>query len=101
VCLQEVWVKILSKVGLQHLSPVQDEKGFQDRRRLVERRVPAARRKGFNSVVALGAWWIWKHRNSCVFEGSSPSVVRLVQDIKDEAGLWCLAGASGLRVIWP
>jgi hypothetical protein len=32
-----------------------------------------------------------------MFEGSSPSVVRLVQDIKDETGLWCLARASGLR----
>jgi hypothetical protein len=54
-----------------------------------------------STLVALGAWWIWKHRNSCVFEGSSPSVVRVVQDIKDEEGLWCLAGAFGLSAIWP
>jgi hypothetical protein len=71
VFAREVWVQILSKVGLQHLSPDRDERGFQDWWRLVERRVPVARRKGFNSMVALGAWWIWKHRNSCVFEDSS------------------------------
>jgi hypothetical protein len=96
VFAREVWVQILSKVGLQHLSPGRNEMGFQDWWRSAERRVPAARRKSFNSVVALGAWWIWKHRKSCVFEGSSPSVVRVVQDIKDEAGLWCLARAVGV-----
>jgi hypothetical protein len=101
VFAREVWVQIQSKVGLQHLLLGRDERGFQDWWRLVERRVPGARRKGFNSMVALGAWWIWKHRKSCVFEGSSPSVVRVVQDIKDEAGLWCLVGASRLRAIWP
>jgi hypothetical protein len=101
VFAREVWAQILSKVGLQHLSPSGDEKSFQDWWRSSERRVDASMKKGFNSLVALGAWWIWKHRNSCVFEGASPSVTRVLQDIADEARLWCLAGASGLRAIWP
>jgi len=44
--------------------------------------------------------WIWKHRNACVFEGASPNVNALVQEIRDEANLWCMAGAKGLRHIW-
>jgi hypothetical protein len=39
--------------------------------------------------------------SSCVFEGASPSATRVLQDIADDARLWCLAGASGLRAIWP
>jgi hypothetical protein len=53
-------------------------------------------KKGFNTLVILVAWWIWKHRNSCVFDGASPSVARIIQDIRDEAGQWCLAGGSRL-----
>jgi hypothetical protein len=52
-------------------------------------------------MVALVAWWLWKHRNTCVFEGASPSISIIVQDIKEDTRMWCLAGATGLRKIWP
>jgi hypothetical protein len=32
------------------------------------------------------AWWLWKHRYSCVFEGTVPSVPRIIQDIKEMPG---------------
>jgi hypothetical protein len=101
VFAREVWVQILSLVGLQHLSPSLGEGIFQEWWRLAERRVSAVMKKGFNTLVVLVAWWIWKHRNSCVFNGASPNVARIVQDIRDEAEQWCLAGASGLRAFWP
>jgi hypothetical protein len=31
-------------------------------------------KKGFNSLVILGPWTIWNHRNSCVFDGAAPSL---------------------------
>lgn len=31
--------------------------------------VPKHQRKGFDSLVILVVWCIWKHRNACVFEG--------------------------------
>lgn len=58
-------------------------------------------RKGFASVTLLTPWMIWKHRNSCVFKGTQPSVNDLVTKIKEEASLWTKAGAAGLRVIFP
>jgi hypothetical protein len=60
--------------------------------------VPSAKRKGLNSLVAR---WLWKHRNACIFEGLYPSVSMILYDIKEDAILWCLAGAYGLSTIWP
>ena len=55
--------------------------------------------RGVNSLIILGAWMIWKHRNACVFEGVPPSVNSIMRDIKDEHSLWCLAGAKKLQVL--
>jgi hypothetical protein len=48
--------------------------------------------------MSLVAWWLWKHRSTCVFEETAPSVPRIIQDIKEYARLWCMASAKGLRV---
>ncbi|GJN13088.1 hypothetical protein PR202_ga31422 [Eleusine coracana subsp. coracana] len=61
------------------------------------RRVPKEQRRGFNSMITLGAWLIWKHRNSCALEGTNPSMTRLIDGFMEECQLWCLAGAKGLR----
>jgi hypothetical protein len=37
--------------------------------------------------------------NNCVFDGTSPSVLDMLQEIRDEVELWCLTGASGLRAL--
>lgn len=63
--------------------------------------VPKQQRAGFNLLVILVAWWLWKHRNDCVFESSSPSVQRIIQDMTDEAKMWCMAGAKGLSGMLP
>ena len=63
--------------------------------------VPNLPRKGFNSLVVLVAWWIWKHMNGCIFEGFSPNLAAILWDIRDEAMLWCMAGAKGLCSRWP
>jgi hypothetical protein len=101
VFAREVWARLLSIVGLQHVSLNRDDEIFQEWWRVAEGRVPAVVKKGFNSLVALGAWRIWKHRNNCVFDGASPSVSRVLQEISDEVGHWCLAGVSELRALWP
>jgi len=44
----------------------------------------------------LGAWILWKHRNSCVFYGSAPNIQIAIQAFKDEANLWIAGGAKGL-----
>lgn len=60
----------------------------------------------FNSLVALGAWILWKMRNDIVFNGASPRIDQALLLAREEADLWMLAGAKGLsgqvaaRVDW-
>jgi hypothetical protein len=52
--------------------------------------------KGINSLVALGAWTIWKLRNSCVFYGCTPSLDLSLRLAREERQSWEMAGAKGL-----
>ncbi|KAM3404714.1 hypothetical protein ACQJBY_007677 [Aegilops geniculata] len=62
---------------------------------------PASSCKGINSLVALTAWSIWKHRNAAVFDNARPSNDDLARTIKDEARLWARVGATKLASIIP
>jgi hypothetical protein len=66
-----------------------------------EQKVLNHHKEGFNSLVVLVAWWIWKHKNACVFDDIAPSVSMVLQNIKDEDVVWCRAGVSGLCSLWP
>jgi hypothetical protein len=59
------------------------------------------KRKGLNSLIILGAWILWKHRNACVFEGARPSIQHILQNFSLERKLWHLAGAHSLQAIGP
>jgi hypothetical protein len=63
----------------------------------VLRRVRKECKKGVNTLIILGAWMIWKHRNTCVFDGVAPSLISTLRDIMDEHSLLCLAGAKKLE----
>jgi hypothetical protein len=52
--------------------------------------------KGFDTVVVLAAWEIWKECNSCVFNRSLRLAASLGSHIRDEGLLWVTAGYSSL-----
>jgi hypothetical protein len=58
-------------------------------------------KKGFNSLVILGAWTLWNHRNSCVFNGAAPNLAGALVSALEECRLWSLAGARGLSFLAP
>lgn len=62
----------------------------------VKSAVSKEQRRGFNSVMILGAWLLCKQRNACVFEGARPSIDGLIKQFEDELHLWGMAGARGL-----
>ena len=62
-------------------------------------RVKKEYKKGVNSLIILTSWLIWKHRNSSIFDGATPSVNEVLRQFRDEYKLWCLAGAKKLLAL--
>jgi hypothetical protein len=56
--------------------------------------VHKCKRKGFNSVIILGAWCLWLTRNKAVFDGVSPSIRSTKRLFLDELISWNKAGAK-------
>jgi hypothetical protein len=54
-------------------------------------------RRGFNSVIVLGAWCLWLHRNRTVFDGVNPSMSIVQRMFLDELVCWGRAGAKHLE----
>lgn len=50
-------------------------------------------KKGFESLIILVAWELWKHQNACVFEGVRLRFEAVLQAIVYYSSLWCSAGA--------
>ena len=55
--------------------------------------LPNSKRKVSILIVVLGAWVLWTHRNSCVFDGAAPSIARALNATSEEWRLWEIAGA--------
>lgn len=95
---------MLSLVGLQHLTLGMDVSVLQEWWSIAENQVPKVQKKGFNSLVILVAWYLWKHRNSCIFYGASPNCSIIQQNIREDAILWGMSGVElleecGLRLL--
>jgi hypothetical protein len=95
--------------GLQLLCPTVDGVCFENWWRICSYKVANHLKKGFNSLVFLGAWTIWKHRNkyvfvffyNCFFYNCNPSLAAALRAAREEALCWFLAGdkaLSGLMV---
>ena len=82
---------------MQSLTPQPEANSFEEWWDLSGSSVPDLIRKGLNSLIVLGAWTLWNHRNRCVFDEASPSVARPLLSVSDESFPWGLAGARGLN----
>ena len=93
------WFELLRPYGLQDFLPGQDIDDFDHWWCFNSARLGGMSKKGFDSLVALGAWMLWKHRNGVVFNGSHPNLVVAVRLAREEAFLWSLAGAKGFSYL--
>jgi hypothetical protein len=71
---RQFWHLILSSIGLGDLTPFVVEQSFAEWWGKASKKVQRCKRKGFNSVIILGAWCLWLTRNKVVFYGVSPSI---------------------------
>uniref|UniRef100_A0A8I6XV68 Reverse transcriptase zinc-binding domain-containing protein n=1 Tax=Hordeum vulgare subsp. vulgare TaxID=112509 RepID=A0A8I6XV68_HORVV len=97
---RQVWHDTLSWLRWTCRPPDQ-EASLNDWWMQIKLDTPKAMRKGLATATLLTAWMLWKHRNSCVFDGEQPSTAMLSAKIREEASLWVRAGATGLGTIMP
>jgi hypothetical protein len=48
-------------------------------------------KEGINTLIILGSWMIWNHRNRCIFEKEAPNMARALVMAGEERKLWALA----------
>jgi hypothetical protein len=96
VFAREFWYKVLLKVQLQELAPQPGESSFMEWWQKANERSPGPSKKGLNSLIMLGAWTLWKHRNRRVFDGIAPNLVTVVSQVDEERRFWELTGARGI-----
>ena len=90
---REVWYRLFSRFGLLNLTPRPTDRVYKWCSALVS--TGKEKRKGFNSLVILGAWVLWDQQNNILFNNSSPSVQHLLQVVDNEVHLWSLTSAKG------
>ena len=93
---RQFWLSILSPFGLGYLTPAVDEPSFVEWWGRLVLRVPNGRKKGLNSVIILGAWCVWLHRNKVIFNGEPPSLANLQRSFLDECVCWMMVVAKNL-----
>jgi hypothetical protein len=84
-------------LGLATCTPREEDDAFAEWWRKARKKTAKEKRKGLNTLIMLGAWILWKHRNACVFEGVQPSIQAIIREFTNEQQLWFLAGARSLR----
>ena len=95
VFAREVWQRLLSAIGLDHLLPSGVSRlvgWWQDSRALL----PQHLRRGFDSLVVLVSWTLWKERNARTFDNTSCTPTQTVAKVKEELNAWLAAGFRGL-----
>jgi len=93
----QFWHQLLRCFGLPDVAPQPSSVRFFDWWQQAGSTFNKDVGQGFNSLVMLGAWILWKERNDIVFNGVSPRLHRALLLAQDEADHWMLAGAKGLR----
>jgi hypothetical protein len=99
VFARQFWLCLLQRVGLVAIAPQPSEPSFNDWWRQASNAVSSATAKGLNSVIILGAWTLWQHRNECLFDGEAPSLSTALTMAGEDLWYWSVAGAKGLSML--
>ncbi|KAJ0442138.1 putative reverse transcriptase zinc-binding domain-containing protein [Helianthus annuus] len=58
------------------------------------------KRKAIHAIVLVTFWGIWKSRNEVIFRQGSPSIVKVLEEIKAMAFLWVKNRSKEAQLTW-
>jgi hypothetical protein len=93
---RECWFLLLRQFRLQVLAPQLSNTNFMEWWHEANETIHGPFIDGLNSLIMLGAWDLWNHRNRCIFNGLSPNITTVLIQVGDERRLWESAGAKEL-----
>ena len=100
VVTREVWFRVLVPVGLHQLMDTlgdEDVAAWWLQKRLL---LDSEKRQGFDALVLLVSWEVWKERNVRIFRNEVSTVATIAKRIHDEGSLWIEAGFIPLATVW-
>ena len=99
VFARQFWHRLLGVFRLQAVTPQPSDVELFLWWQQAGDKISAGALRGFNTLVVLGTWTLWRARNDAVFEGITPSVDRALLLAREDAELWMIAGAKGLSAV--
>jgi hypothetical protein len=97
VFARQFWFYFLQRLGLSVLSPQPGSESLEWWLQAVSV-TDKALKWGLNSLIILGAWILWKHRNDIIFNGATPHLSTALSNAGEEAWCWSKAGVKGLQL---
>jgi len=102
VFARQFWFYLLQHFGIQQFCPQPPDLSFDVWWENSSNATVGLTRKGFNSLVILGAWTLWNHRNRCVFDGATPSLGGVLGFCsRRESALGCGGGSGAIFLGFP
>jgi len=95
---RQIWLSLLLHLGLQQLCPTGSETSLAYWWLSSRKQLGKHERRGFDSLVILISWMIWKERNARNFNNQAMTVVQLRDLILEELSVWVQAGFKLLSV---
>ena len=98
---REVWFKILHKIGWDRVTPSTLTFNFPSWWTDAREQIPKVGRRGFDSLVILVCWIIWKECNDRTFDHCVRTIDDIVLRVLDEIKAWSLTGFRHLEAAFP
>jgi hypothetical protein len=92
---REVWCMVLRAAGLQRQTPGLAST-IPDWWMSLRSRIPKDGRRGFDTLVVLVLWSLWKARNDIVFQRKTSTVLEVCAKIREEGQSWVIGGMPRL-----
>jgi hypothetical protein len=99
VFARSYWFRLLGQVNLQDFTPQVHEENTMLWWKRCGVQLHGIAKKGLNSLISLGLWIRWNHRNACVFDGLSPCLNVAIKRTEEERDMWVLGRAKNLDLL--